>query len=95
MFMNLNGRICLEGLIIFGVAGLMFTYIFSPILDNVFRKIPANFRTSFCAILLAIFILDVMFSVASPNRGAGITEEDTYRPSNTVASVLEGTDPGT
>ncbi len=95
MFMNLNGRICLEGLIIFGVAGLMFTYIFSPILDNVFRKIPANFRTSFCAILLAIFILDVMFSVASPNRGAGITEEDTYRPSNTVASVIEGTDPGT
>lgn len=77
MFMNLNGRICLEGLIIFGVAGLMFTYIFSPILDNLFRKIKPNVRTSLCAILLALFILDVMFSFASPNRGAGITEEDT------------------
>ncbi|MBO4578523.1 MAG: DUF975 family protein [Clostridiales bacterium] len=88
MFMNLNGRICLEGLIIFGVAGLMFTYIFSPILDNLFRKIPANFRTSLCAILLAVFILDVMFSVASPNRGVGITEEDTPRSYNTVVTTV-------
>ena len=77
MFMNLNGRICLEGLIIFGVAGLMFTYIFSPILDNIFRRIKPNARTFLCAGLLAIFILDVMFSVSNPNRGAGITEEDT------------------
>ena len=77
MFMNLNGRICLEGLIIFGVAGLVFTYIFSPILDNLFRKLKPNLRTSLCAILLALFILDVMVSFASPNRGAGITEEDT------------------
>ena len=93
MFMNLNGRICLEGLIIFGVAGLMFTYIFSPILDNIFRKIPANIRTTFCALLLAIFILDVVFSVANPNRGVGITEEDTPRASNpAVTSVIDNKD---
>ncbi|MBP5655450.1 MAG: hypothetical protein J6X33_08040 [Clostridiales bacterium] len=87
MFMNLNGRICLEGLIIFGVAGLMFTYIFSPILDNIFRRIKPNLRTFLCAGLLAIFILDVMFSVSNPNRGAGITEEDTPTQVTSAATL--------
>ena len=36
---NINGRICLEGLILFGLGGFGFTYIFAPLLDTFYKKI--------------------------------------------------------
>ena len=33
-FLNLNGRICAEGLLLFGVGGMCIVYVVAPILDN-------------------------------------------------------------
>ncbi|MCR5543532.1 MAG: DUF975 family protein [Eubacterium sp.] len=72
-FMNLNGRICLEGLLVFGMAGLLFTYVLSPMLDDIYGKIDKKYRKIVCAILLILFILDIIWSVMVPNTGEGIT----------------------
>lgn len=72
-FLNIDGRVCLEGLLVFGLAGLAFTYVFSPILDDMFQKMKMKHRKIICAILIVLFLADLVWSVISPNTGAGIT----------------------
>lgn len=72
-FLNLHGRICLEGLLVFGLAGVAFTYIFAPLLDNLYQKIKPSVKKPVCIVLLVIFAIDVAFSAFHPNTGAGIT----------------------
>ena len=33
-FLNLHGRICAEGLLVFGVGGMAFVYVIAPLIDN-------------------------------------------------------------
>jgi len=73
-FLNLNGRVCLEGLMLFGIAGVTMTYLAAPILDNLFAKISMHRRRVICAVLIAVFVIDCVWSVGHPNMGNGITE---------------------
>lgn len=72
-FMNLNGRICLEGLMMFGVTGTLATCKVGPKLDSALSRIPRKLHT-FLNILLSIcFVGDIIFSMFIPNIGVGIT----------------------
>ena len=71
--MNLNGRICLEGLMMFGVTGTLATCKVGPKLDSALSRIPRKLHT-FLNILLSIcFVGDMIFSMFIPNIGVGIT----------------------
>lgn len=72
-FMNLNGRICLEGLLVFGFAGVTMTYFIAPIADSLLARIPKKVRRVICIVLTVLFILDLGFSALHPNAGDGIT----------------------
>lgn len=72
-FLNLHGRICAEGLIIFGLGGCVFLYIIAPFFDEVFQRIPKKIAIIMCVILLGIFAVDSAYSVVHPNSGKGIT----------------------
>jgi len=74
-FLNLNGRICAEGLLIFGVAGLAFIYFLSPLLDDVIRKFKPMKLLPVAILLVAIFISDMIYSTFKPNKGDGITDD--------------------
>ncbi|SEV87760.1 Protein of unknown function [Ruminococcaceae bacterium KH2T8] len=76
-FLNVNGRICLEGLFVFGLAGVAFTYLFAPMLDNLYKKIKPNLIKPICVILLVLFAIDLGYSAFHPNAGAGVTYGDT------------------
>ena len=73
-FLNLNGRICFEGLVVFGMAGFAFTYVLSPMIDDIYKKIDVNKRRIICSIITVIFLIDAIWSAISPNVGAGITD---------------------
>lgn len=73
-FLNLNGRICAEGLLIFGVAGLAFIYFLSPIIDNSVRKIKPMKLLPVAVLLVALFLFDLIYSSVNPNKGDGITD---------------------
>ena len=73
-FLNLNGRICAEGLLIFGVAGLAFIYFLSPLLDDVIRKFKPMKLLPVAILLVTIFISDMIYSTFKPNKGDGITD---------------------
>lgn len=76
-FMNLNGRICLEGLLVFGLGGCAFLYFIAPRVDDVIKKIPLNVQTTLCVILCLFFGADTVYSQFHPNTGKGITDYPT------------------
>ena len=73
-FLNLHGRVCAEGLIIFGLGGCVFIYIAAPFFDEIYRRIPKNPARILCAVLLLLFAADIVYSLISPNSGTGITD---------------------
>lgn len=73
-FLNLQGRICLEGLLVFGLGGCGFTYIVAPILDNFYQQIPSLVKTILCIIFVGVFSLDFIYSTIYPNTGVGISK---------------------
>lgn len=73
-FMNLHGRICLEGLTVFGLAGVAVTYCIAPVSDSLLEHIPEKKRRVIAAVLVILFAADCAWSLFHPNTGNGITE---------------------
>lgn len=72
-FLNLNGRICLEGLVLFGIGGLLATYIVAPIFGGFLDKLNKNLKMVLCVILVSIIACDFYISGHKPNSGEGIS----------------------
>lgn len=77
-FLNLHGRICLEGTLFFGLGGSLCIYVVAPFLYRVYQKISKPVQTVLCLTLTVIFVIDFIYSCQHPNQGVGITE--TYEP---------------
>ncbi len=73
-FLNLNGRICAEGLLVFGIGGIAIVYILAPLLDNVIKRIHLKLLIPACVVLLILFSGDQVYSGKHPNTGKGITD---------------------
>ena len=73
-YLNLNGRICAEGLLVFGIGGIAFVYVLAPVLDNLIGQIRLKILVPVCAALLAIFCVDVVYSGIHPNTGKGVSK---------------------
>ncbi len=71
-FLNINGRVCLEGLLVFGIAGTLGIYLMAPSLDSQFCRIPKKVSTVLCVVLLTAFACDLAFSFFHPNMAAGV-----------------------
>ena len=73
-FLNLNGRICAEGLLVFGIGGLAITYMAAPILDNLIAKVNEKALMAVCSALMLLFAADAVYSQFHPNTGKGVTD---------------------
>ena len=59
---NLNGRICLETTIPFGLGGMLVMYVINPFITKMLDKIPHNIVIILGIVFLVIFIVDVILS---------------------------------
>ncbi len=59
---NLNGRVCLQNSLFFGLAGVVIVKFSQPFLINVISNIPASFLNVICIIILLIFCIDLIIS---------------------------------
>lgn len=59
---NINGRICLETMVPFGILGLVIIYILNPFFYNILNLIPTNIAHIISIILLIILIIDMVVS---------------------------------
>ena len=81
-FLNLNGRICGEGLTVFALGGMAAVYLLVPIIDGAVTRIKPKILIPVCVVLLALFTADFIYSRFSPNVGMGITD---YAPVEDLA----------
>lgn len=72
-FMNINGRICLFGLIIFGIGGCFIIYFAGPAINRFLHRHSVQGMRVVLRVISLLFIIDVMFSLLFPNVGNGIS----------------------
>ena len=77
-FLNLNGRICGEGLIVFALGGMAAVYLLVPMIDGAVNRIKPKVLIPVCVLLLLFFATDLVYSRLSPNTGKGITDYEQY-----------------
>lgn len=80
-FLNLNGRICAEGLLTFGLGGIAIVYLLAPALDNLLARANRRIMAVVAIVLLMAYIGDNIYSSKVPNTGAGITD---YKESSSI-----------
>ena len=59
---NINGRICLETLIPFGILGCIIMYVINPIISNLLLIIPPKVLVVLSVFIVILFILDNIIS---------------------------------
>lgn len=73
MFMNLNGRICLAGLLAFGFGGLFGVYAAAPAIHAFAGRYSRRTRVIAASLLCAAFIADIICClIFGFNSGAGV-----------------------
>ncbi len=77
-FLNLNGRICGEGLMVFALGGMAAVYILVPILDAMWSRLKPKVLAGICIVLLVCFAADMVYTKIVPNVGDGITDYAAY-----------------
>lgn len=60
---NINGRICLETIIPFGLLGLLLIYVINPFIFNNLEKLPADVLNVIAIILGIAFAVDFLISL--------------------------------
>ena len=85
-FLNIDGRICAEGLLVFGLGGIAVVYLIAPFMDNMIKKKSLKVLVPICVILISVFISDSIYSHFNPNTGKGITDYPTSSASSSPNS---------
>lgn len=59
---NINGRICLETMSLFGIGGCLLLYVVNPFITSFYQMIPDLLMMIITIILLTIFVTDMIIS---------------------------------
>ncbi len=72
-FLNVNGRICLLGAVVFGLGGAALVCLYLPFFERLYNKIPVKWRIVISLLALAAFAVDGTYCAMKPNAGEGIS----------------------
>lgn len=75
-FLNVDGWICAEALLLFVAGGMGVVYLIAPALDTMLSKLRLRVAIPICVVLLCVFLTDMIVCAVNPNAGAGITDYD-------------------
>lgn len=89
---NINGRICLETMLPFGILGTIVIYIINPFFFGIINKIPQNIQFIIAITLLCIYVVDNIISVkiidGFKTTLKKVEKDNTIEISNKVKDVL-------
>lgn len=89
---NINGRVCLETMIPFGLVGVFVMYIINPIFLNALNSLPNIILTLFTIVIGILFIIDICVSVNVitnlKSTAKKIREDNTEEITNRVREML-------
>ena len=72
-FLNIQGRICLAGALLFGLGGTFLVCCFLSLYEKWYQRLSRGWRMALTLILLAVFVLDATYAAIWPNLGRGIS----------------------
>ena len=72
-FLNIKGRVCLLGSVVFGISGTALVCLFLPFYEKMYQRISPKWRTGLCFALLLLFVVDAAYCAIHPNTGYGVT----------------------
>ena len=87
-FLNLNGRICGEGLMVFAIGGMAAVYLALPVLDAMLSRVNSKILIPVCIVLLIAYGADMVYSHYVPNAGAGITDYSAYEQTGYIEMMV-------
>ncbi len=73
MPLNLHGRICFLGSVLFGIGGMLLVWVISPLFYSLYRKIPVRVKSLIGLTVIVLFVADAAYSAILPHYGTGIT----------------------
>ena len=89
---NINGRICLETMIPFGLLGLAIMYIINPFFLKILDKISSKTIIIISIVLIVIFVIDLVISLfallAVRNEGKLLEKDNTEEMTKRVRNLL-------
>lgn len=92
MKFNLNGRICLEFCVLFGLGGVATVYFINPVLIPLLYSVPLNIIYTVTNILVILFIIDICISfniiIKLKNISASINTDSTEVLTKKVREIL-------
>lgn len=94
---NINGRICLELGIPFGIGGIIVMYIVNPFIEGLLLKLGSNANIISASVLAVIFIVDLIISLNVITRISKLDfsqfKDDTEVVNNKVKEYLNNLSP--
>ena len=87
MPLNLNGRICGEGLTVFALGGMAAVYLLVPVIDGAVTRIKPKVLIPVCILLVLSLCFDLVYSMNHPNAGKGITDYEEYTKTEQEAAA--------
>lgn len=89
---NINGRICLETMIPFGLLGCTAMYIINPFLNNILLHLSSNVLIVLALIIFVVFVIDniISFKIISGFKNVTITiaKDSTEEITKRVKQIL-------
>ncbi|MBP5426298.1 MAG: putative ABC transporter permease [Clostridiales bacterium] len=90
---NINGRVCLETMIPFGILGLLIIYILNPVLIGVCERMGNDLLCIIVSVLGGIFLIDgvistVILSTFKNDSEEFLAEDNTEEMSKKVKDIL-------
>jgi uncharacterized membrane protein len=90
---NLNGRICANTMIPFGILGCFMMYVLNPFVTNTLLRIPSKIRLILAMIIFLIYVIDsiISFIIMVSIRGTikKISLDNTEEITNKVKEALK------
>lgn len=85
---NINGRVCLETIIPFGILGLVLIYIINPFVFGNLSKIPNNIVNIIAIIVAVLFTIDLIVSFVVISNVKKVTEKfDKENPKDSTDEI--------
>lgn len=89
---NINGRICLETAIPFGLGGMMIMYVINPVIEGVLNSISNNMLLVLAISLMTVFLIDLVVSffiiIKFRNMSSKVYRDDTELMKKRVSKYL-------
>ncbi len=70
-FLNLHGRICAEGLLIFGIGCCTVVYVLAPLFDEMLSRIKIQVLIGISIVVGTAYTADLIYSSGNPNMSNG------------------------